>query len=124
MIFHIINFVYDFEQDKVVRAYNVSFNFTLPSQLQGEEVSVWVYSEDLPEGIEVPYSRDGETISIIIPKVSILTSIEVRPRFQVPEPLVINEPTELRDGIYTLNRSLIVNSSFSIVNSQVEIRAV
>ncbi|MCD6242466.1 right-handed parallel beta-helix repeat-containing protein, partial [Candidatus Bathyarchaeota archaeon] len=122
MIFHIINFVYDFEQDKVVRAYNVSFNFTLPSQLQGEEVSVWVYSEDMPEGMEVPHSQDGETISITIPKVSILTSIEVRPHFEVPEPLVINEPTELRDGTYTFNRSLIVNSSFSIVNSQVEIR--
>lgn len=76
----------------------------------------------MPEGMEVPYSRDGETISIIIPKVSILTSIEVRPRFGIPEPLVINESTKLQDGTYTFNRSLIINSSFSIVNSQVEMR--
>ncbi len=122
MIFHIINFVYNYEQDKVVRAYNVSFNFTLPPQLQGKELSVWVYSEDLPYGMEVSYRQNGNVVSITIPKVSILTSIEVRPRFEVPEPLVINEPTLLSDGTYVFNRSVIVNSSLSIVNSHIEVK--
>ena len=120
LIFHIINFVYDFKHDKVVRAYNVSFDFLLPSQLQGKKLSVWVYSEELPHGVEVPYELKGDTVSITIPEVSILTSIEIRPRFEVPEPLVIEEPTVLNNGTYELNRSVIVRSSLSIMNSHIK----
>ena len=122
LIFHIINFVYDYKQDKVIRAYNVNFNFTLPPQLQGKKLSIWIYSEDLPCGMEIPYKQNGNVISITIPKVSILTSIEVRPHFEVPEPLVIDEPTILKDSKYIFDRSVIIKSSLSIINSQIEIK--
>ena len=120
LIFHIINFNYDFDADKVIRAYNVNFNFTLPPQLKGKELSIYVYSEDLPDGTKVAYTRNGEVISINIPKVSILTSIEVRPHFKEPEPIVINEPSSLSNGIFTFNQSIIVNSSLTILNSQIK----
>ena len=122
MIFHIINFNYDFEADKVIRTYNVSFNFTLPSQLKGEKLSVWVYSEDYPDGIQVSYVETDEYISITIPKVSVLTSIEVRPYFENPKPIVVNQPTVLSNEILVLNRSLIINSSLTILNSQIKVK--
>jgi parallel beta-helix repeat protein len=122
LIFQIINFNYDFEADKVIRAYNVSFSLKLPPQLKDKQLSVWVYSEDYPEGVEVPYTVNGDTVSITIPKVSILTVIEVRPHFEYYEPLIINEPTIFRDETMILNRSIIVNSSLEIINSQIVIR--
>ena len=120
LIFHIINFNYDFEEDKVIRAYNVSFSFE--QQLKDDKLSIWVYSEDYPEGIEVPYIVNGNTVSIIIPKVSILTIIEARPYFEHHEPLIINEPTIFKDKTIILNRSLIINSSLEIIDSEIKVQ--
>jgi len=122
LIFHIINFNYNFEADKVIRAYDVSFNFTLPPQLVGKELSIYVYSEDQPDGIEVPHMINDGIVSIVIPKVSILTSIEVRPHFEEAEPIVINQLTTFSDGVFTFNRSIIVNSSLTILNSQIKMK--
>lgn len=123
LIFHIINFNYDFEADKVIRAFNISFSFKLPPQLRDKQLAIRVYSEDYPEGIEVPYNLDPNTdfVSIIIPKVSILTSIEVRPKFEHPEPTIINKPTIYSNEIITLDRDLIVNSSLVLLNSQIRV---
>ena len=122
LVFHIINYDYDFEKDKVIRAYNVKFNFTLPPQLQGKELSIWLYSEDYIDGIELPYEIIGDKVSITIPKVSILTSIEVRPHFDYKEPLTIDKYTVFDGETIYLDRDLIVNSELVIKDSSIIVR--
>ena len=121
MIFHIVNFNYDYEADKVVRLYNVNFSFKLPPQLEGKKLSIWVYNEDCPEGIEVPYTAKSGMVSIIIPKVSILTSIEVRPYFEHHKPMIVNKPTVYNGKTIVLDRSLTVNSTLVLLNSQIKV---
>ncbi len=122
LIFHIINYEYDFDKDKAIRAYNVWFNFTLPPQLQGKDLSIWLYSEDYPEGMELTYTVIGDKVSIRIPKVSILTCIEVRPHFEYKEAQIINEPTIFKGETIYLDRNLIVNTTLIIQDSNLIIR--
>lgn len=121
LIFQIINFNYNFGTDKVIKAYNVNFSFKLLSQLKNKQLSVWVYSEDSPEGIEVPYSIDNDFVSVTIPKVSILTIIEIRPRFEYHEPKIIDQPTVYNGEVITINRSWVVSSTLVLRNSLVRI---
>ena len=122
LIFDIINFNYDFEKDKVIRAYNIDFHFKLPEQLKNRELSIWIYSEDYPEGFEVPYSISDDVVSITIPKLSILTVVEVRPHFEYNEPMIIDEPQVYRGETLALDRSLIVKSQLVFYDSEIVIR--
>jgi len=122
LIFDIINFNYDFEEDKVIREYNVDFHFKLPEQLTNRELSIWIYSEDYPEGFEVPYNITGDVVSITIPKLSILTVIEVRPHFEYYEPMIISEPKIYRGETLVLDRSLIVKSHLVFYDSEIVVR--
>ena len=122
LIFNIINFNYDFEKDKVIREYNVDFHFKLPEQLVGKDLSIWFYSEDYPEGFEIPYNISGDEVSIIIPKLSILTVIEVRPYFEYHEPIIIDKPKTYMRRTLTLDRSLIIKSKVVFYDSEVIIR--
>ena len=122
LIFDIINFNYDFERDKVVRAYNVDFSFKLPESLKDKELSIWIYSEDYPEGFEVSYELNGDNVSITIPKLSILTVVEVRQKFQYKEPLIVNKPKTFNGVTVNLDRSLIIKSRVIFYNSEIIIK--
>lgn len=122
LIFSIINFNYDYAKDMVIRQTNVDFTFRIPSSLDAEHLSIWVYNEENPDGFPISYTyssgSNGYNVSITIPKLTILTVIEVRPYFEHLDPLIIDTHTVYQGETITLNRDLIVKSTLIISDSE------
>ena len=122
LIFGIINFNYDFAEDRVIKDYDVDFSFKLPPQLRDQELSIWVHNEKHPEGFEIPYNISGDTVTITIPELTILTMIEVRPYFEYHEPTIIDEPTIYNGETLILDRDLLVNSTLVLLDSEINVQ--
>ncbi len=122
LIFGIINFNYSFAEDKVIRDYNVDFSFKLPPQLKDQKLSIWIYNEKHPEGFEVSYNINGDTVTITIPELTILTVIEVRPYFEYHEPMIIDKFTVYDGETIILDRDLLVKSVLVLSDSEIVVR--
>ncbi len=123
LVFYIVNYEFDFEKRELIKQYNVSFSFKLPSFLAEREIQVKVYSEENTDGELVNFEKDGDWIHISLSEVPVLTIVEVRPYKPKDETTVISEPTTLESETLILSGDLVISSDLVLRDSRIVVNA-
>lgn len=123
MVFHLVNYQYDFNNDRVIPQGNISFTFKLRPEFEGYPLEVILYSPSNIDGVSLSYSKEVDgRITVKIPEVNIWTILKVRKKTFAPmEDWKVLTPTTVENKTIILNGNLIVNSSLTLRNVTLKI---